>query len=260
MYTPNGNLELLDSEWRKNAYDSLPGFMTTAQGSNNSKLLDIITDLGNVYKNDMLRLTDQMNVNTAKGQLLTDIAKDFGIDRIDNDDDFLRFEVKMEMWKEHLGPGFNSIKKFISYLFNIDEKDFSIISTGLKSIKITNLPFNFDSGSNETLKRNIVGKMLRSILPSEYQLKEVAYQESTEIWLYQGIESPKSPIYESVQQYVSGLEVDANTWFLHRGWRARSHNVSQQLPTINEDVSAQFNIHHAKRFKYIKATQNRKDQ
>lgn len=259
MYKPPVNIS--DQRWSERIHTALPAFMNQNDNSNNQKVLSIYTDYGNAYKNDILDYTDETLVQHASGQMLDRLCADWGVNIVDeNDDEFKKFQIRFQMLRHRLGPGTNDIKGAIEFLFNIPENAFNIISTGIKAIKIVNLPFNFDTGDKNTLKHELIAKYIRGMMPPEYELCDVEYQASAEIWLYQGIEAPKSPIYESVQQYVSGLEVDADTWFLHHAWHARGHNASQQLPPIHEEVNAEYYKHHAKRFKYINATQNRKDQ
>lgn len=178
MYTPDGKMPLTDDAWKKDAYNSLPGFMTTTDDSNNAKLLNIITDLGNVYKNDMLRLTDQINIEEASGSLLTNLAKEYGVVRIDSDDAFLRFEIKFNMFKNTLSPSLNSFNNMMSRLLNVPSSDFNIEQTGVKEYRITNLPWNFDSGANTDLKRELVSSVIQAISPPEFKLDYIEFERT----------------------------------------------------------------------------------
>lgn len=183
MYTPD--YDLLDKTWTREIKDSLPSFMNQSKDSNNQKLLSIFAHLANIYKNDMLCFTSQMNINNATGNLLTNIAKDYGVVRLDSDDSFLRFEIKFNMWKNHMSPNRNDFMSMMSFLLGLNPRDFNVIQTGLKEYKITNIPWNFYNGENSDLKREMVTAIIQAIAPPEFKLDFVEYVKTDRATHYQ---------------------------------------------------------------------------
>ncbi|WP_047021342.1 hypothetical protein [Levilactobacillus brevis] len=163
----------------------LPGKLNQEDDSNNQRLLNIISDIFLAHKNDLLNISDQLRLSKASGQVLTEIAADYGVTRLDDDDDFLRFQVRLQLLKNHSGVTTNDIKKLIATVLSIDPSVFDIDGTdNPEEIEVTNIPFDFNSGDKAEIKRKILTNAIQSMLPPEYLLKDLQYAVTANKPLY----------------------------------------------------------------------------
>lgn len=186
--------DLSNSTLRNWLVSMFPAIMNQEDESNNQKLLNLIADLLNEHKNDLLSISDQVLLNNASGQTLTDIALDYGINRLDDDDDFLRFEVRVQLLENHMGITTNDLKTLIATILNIGTDAFDIIGTGNpEEIKVLNIPFDFNSGDKAEVKRKILTNAIQSMLPPEYLLKDLQYATTVNNQLYVGVHAQSYP-------------------------------------------------------------------
>lgn len=190
MYTPETNLS--NKAWNHQIKSSFPGFMNQKHNSTNQKLLDVVAKIANLYKNDLLYITDQININEASGQILTDIANDYGVERIDNDDSFLRFMVKFQLWKSTMGAGRNDFNNILQFMLNLDANQYNVIQTGIKEYKITNVPWQFNNGNKSKLKRDMITSIIQYVAPPEYKLDFIEYTNRHISTLYRAVTGTKT--------------------------------------------------------------------
>lgn len=172
----------------------LPGKLNQEDDSNNQRLLNIISDIFLAHKNDLLNISDQLRLSKAAGQVLTEIAADYGVTRLDDDDDFLRFQVRLQLLKNHSGVTTNDIKKLIATVLSIDPSVFDIDGTdNPEEIEVTNIPFDFNSGDKAEIKRKILTNAIQSMLPPEYLLKDLQYATTVSNQLYVGVHAQSYP-------------------------------------------------------------------
>lgn len=163
----------------------LPGKLNQEDDSNNQRLLNIISNIFLAHKNDLLNISDQLRLSKAARQVLTEIAADYGVTRLDDDDDFLRFQVRLQLLKNHSGVTTNDIKKLIATILSIDPSVFDIDGTdNPEEIEVTNIPFDFNSGDKAEIKRKILTNAIQSMLPPEYLLKDLQYAVTANKPLY----------------------------------------------------------------------------
>lgn len=173
MYQSDG--DLTDQTLATTTLAAFPGYLNQEDGSNNQAILDIIAQLSTQYKNSLLSISDQVLIDNATGQTLTDLAYDYSVTRIDNDDDFLRFQLKVAILKMHLSTTMNGFKSLISTVLNLDPASFDVEpGSTVESIIIQNLPYAF-SGARRELKEKILTSYLKSMLPVEYNLEEIRW-------------------------------------------------------------------------------------
>lgn len=177
--------DLSDDSLRDWITTMLPGKLNQEDDSNNQRLLNIISDIFLAHKNDLLNISDQLRLSKAAGQVLTEIAADYGVTRLDDDDDFLRFQVRLQLLKNHSGVTTNDIKKLIATVLSIDPSVFDIDGTdNPEEIEVTNIPFDFNSGDKAEIKRKILTNAIQSMLPPEYLLKDLQYAVTANKPLY----------------------------------------------------------------------------
>uniref|UniRef100_UPI00403F904D hypothetical protein n=1 Tax=Lentilactobacillus hilgardii TaxID=1588 RepID=UPI00403F904D len=186
--------DLSDSTLRNWLVSMFPAIMNQEDESNNQNLLNLIADLLNEHKNDLLSISDQALLNNASGQTLTDIALDYGINRLDDDDDFLRFQVRLQLLKNHMGITTNDLKTLIATVLNIGTDVFDINGTdNPEEVEVVNIPFDFNSGDKAEVKRKILTNAIQSMLPPEYLLKDLQYATTVNNQLYVGVHAQSYP-------------------------------------------------------------------
>lgn len=186
--------DLSNSTLRNWLVSMFPAIMNQEDESNNQKLLNLIADILDEHKNDLLSISDQVLLNNASGQTLTDIALDYGITRLDDDDDFLRFEVRVQLLENHMGITTNDLKTLIATILNIGTDMFDIIGTGNpEELKVINIPFDFNSGDKADIKQKILANAIQSMLPPEYLLKDLQYATTVNNQLYVGVHAQSYP-------------------------------------------------------------------
>lgn len=186
--------DLSDDSLRGWVTNMLPGKLNQEDDSNNQRLLNIISDIFLAHKNDLLNVSDQLRLSKAAGQVLTEIAADYGVTRLDDDDDFLRFQVRLQLLKNHSGVTTNDIKKLIATVLSIDPSVFDIDGTdNPEEIEVTNIPFDFNSGDKAEIKRKILTNAIQSMLPPEYLLKDLQYAVTANKPLYVAVHGQAYP-------------------------------------------------------------------
>lgn len=186
--------DLSDDSLRGWVTTMLPGKLNQEDDSNNQRLLNIISDIFLAHKNDLLNISDQLWLSKAAGQVLTEIAADYGVTRLDDDDDFLRFQVRLQLLKNHSGVTTNDIKKLIATVLSIDPSVFDIDGTdNPEEIEVTNIPFDFNSGDKAEIKRKILTNAIQSMLPPEYLLKDLQYAVTANKPLYVAVHGQAYP-------------------------------------------------------------------
>ncbi|KID44304.1 hypothetical protein [Levilactobacillus brevis] len=186
--------DLSDDSLRDWITTMLPGKLNQEDDSNNQRLLNIISDIFLAHKNDLLNISDQLRLSKAAGQVLTEIAADYGVTRLDDDDDFLCFQVRLQLLKNHSGVTTNDIKKLIATVLSIDPSVFDIDGTdNPEEIEVTNIPFDFNSGDKAEIKRKILTNAIQSMLPPEYLLKDLQYAVTANKPLYMAVHGQAYP-------------------------------------------------------------------
>ncbi|QOP54159.1 hypothetical protein HCC75_12390 (plasmid) [Levilactobacillus brevis] len=186
--------DLSDDSLRDWITTMLPGKLNQEDDSNNQRILNIISDIFLAHKNDLLNISDQLRLSKAAGQVLTEIATDYGVTRLDDDDDFLRFQVRLQLLKNHSGVTTNDIKKLIATVLSIDPSVFDIDGTdNPEEIEVTNIPFDFNSGDKAEIKRKILTNAIQSMLPPEYLLKDLQYAVTANKPLYVAVHGQAYP-------------------------------------------------------------------
>lgn len=186
----NTYTDISDEKIIKNVAGKFPSFRNQYDGSNNQKLLAIKAELYNRRKQKLIDVYNLTRIDTAKGVNLTDLAKDYHISRIDDDDDFLRFEIRWQILKSRTPTTMNGLKTLISALLKVDIHEFDVVGTDRpQELKINNIPFNFDHGSHSDLKRKILANAIQTSLPANYVLAGINFYGQSQQDIYVGYTS-----------------------------------------------------------------------
>ncbi|MCU0199862.1 hypothetical protein [Levilactobacillus brevis] len=176
-----------DDSWAQEIVSSLPAVFNQGEDSNNQKVLRIFAKMVNSTKNEILHFSEQRILDNTSGQFLTDLAKDWGVTRIDDDDEFLRFQIRLQKFKGRMGVTDNDFKRLISMVLNIDASSFDVIpGENPEEVQVLNLPFNF-TDNKQRIKRQILKDSLQQMLPLEYLLTEIQYAVNTTAQLQVGM-------------------------------------------------------------------------
>lgn len=176
-----------DDSWVQEIVSSLPAVFNQGEDSNNQKVLRIFSKMVNSTKNEILHFSEQRILDNTSGQFLTDLAKDWGVTRIDDDDEFLRFQIRLQKFKGRMGVTDNDFKRLISMVLNIDTGSFDVIpGENPEEVQVLNLPFNF-TDNKQRIKRQILKDSLQQMLPLEYLLTEIQYAVNTTAQLQVGM-------------------------------------------------------------------------
>lgn len=180
--------DISDDTLRDRVLSSFPAYMNQEDDSNNQRILNIIADMFTQHKNNLLNISKQRLLSTCSGQSLTDLAADYGINRLDDDDNFLRFQIRFQMMKNRIGITTNDIKQLIAVLLDVTIDTFDIVGTdNPEEIEVINIPFSWDSGDKAEVKRTILTNAIQSMLPPEYNLKDLKYSIESPSQLYVGV-------------------------------------------------------------------------
>ncbi|VDG31419.1 hypothetical protein [Lactobacillus buchneri CD034] [Lactiplantibacillus mudanjiangensis] len=180
--------DISDDTLRDRVLSSFPAYMNQEDDSNNQRILNIIADMFTQHKNNLLNISKQRLLSTCSGQSLTDLAADYGINRLDDDDNFLRFQIRFQMMKNRIGITTNDIKQLIAVLLDVTINTFDIVGTdNPEEIEVINVPFSWDSGDKAEVKRTILTNAIQSMLPPEYNLKDLKYSIESPSQLYVGV-------------------------------------------------------------------------
>lgn len=180
-------VDLSDEALTDKILNAFPAVMNQEDGSVNQRLLQTIVAIVLAHKNDMMKLASMSDINNMSGGLLTAKAADWGVARVD-DDAFLRFQIQLAILKSQLGDSMNDLKTLISIALGIDPSIFDIVDGDeIESVKILNLPFNFDTSENRDRKQKLFEQTIQEIMPVEFKLQEIQYSTYSTAHVYVGV-------------------------------------------------------------------------
>lgn len=173
-------IDISDGKVKSDVINELQGFRNSLDDSNNVNLLNIYSEIFNQQKNSLIDINNLVQINKAQGSILDDLASDYGVSRVDSDDEFLRFLLRWSILKSKTATTINGLKLLVSNLLNIDIASFDVVSTNnIEEIELINIPFNFDSGDHANLKRKILANAIQEVLPVEYLLKDIQFSRNS---------------------------------------------------------------------------------
>ncbi|KRN13476.1 hypothetical protein IV37_GL000198 [Fructilactobacillus fructivorans] len=198
----NTDTDLSDKAVKNEVLHSFPSVLLQRPDGNNQRLLNIIGDLSVYSKNGLLDVYKCRQLSYAQGKQLDLIAKEYGIQRIDDDDEFLRFEIRVQIMQNITGSSTNELKKMISFVLDIPINMFDFLPTeNPEELEITDIPFDFISGNKEETKRRILVESIQNMLPPEYKLSDVRYTKSASQKIYYATSSSRDSFNEREPSY-----------------------------------------------------------
>lgn len=184
--------------------------------SNWTGIFEVLNHANYDQREQLKKILDWQQLDNAKGKILDDIGRDYGVNRIDNDDDFYRFLIRLAKIKNHTDGSVNSIYNLISYALQVNPDEFSIkfgyeIDGEPNAIRVDDIPNEYSSDPRKT---RILMKYLEQSIAAGIRLIGLTFQENNINNLYIGMASVTmveetnkmklaSELDNSVHQYVA---------------------------------------------------------
>lgn len=180
--------EFNDDDMRNWILQQLPGVFNQTEDSNNQALLNVIADRFLAAIHDSLRIYRDSALDYASGQELDTIGADWGVDRIDADDDFMRFLIRLARIRSRIGVTENDIIDLISYTLGADPTEFTVESRltevgELEALKIINIPNKYHDSVRKT---ELLGKYIAQSVADEVRILEIQYSTYVNLKIFAG--------------------------------------------------------------------------
>lgn len=166
----------------------LPAFFNQEDASVNQALLDVIAKRFKIIANKIFEISNATQLDKADSGTLDMYAADWGVHRIDSDDDYLRMQIRLAKMRHRIGTTEDDLIRLISYALQADPSEFSLIVDRAqldgepKALKIVNIPDKY----NEERKRNLLIAALQTALLPEIRIIEVQFSTITVAQIYVG--------------------------------------------------------------------------
>ncbi|MGF7436334.1 hypothetical protein [Lentilactobacillus senioris] len=186
------------------------------ENSNWSGIFDILNHANQQERDQIKRFLEWQDLDKAEGKVLDDIGRDYGVSRIDNDDNFYRFLIRLAQLKNHTDGSIDSLYKLISFALQADPSEFVIrlgyeIDGEPNAIHVEDIPNKY---SDDPRKTRILLKYLEESRAAGIRLAGLTFQENNINNLYIGMASVTmfeennkmklaSELDNSVHQYVA---------------------------------------------------------
>ena len=168
-----------ESSIRNRIANEFPAFLTSEDGSANQLLLSIIADQqvddANLFK-DIYQAIWPENLT---GKLLETHAADWGVTRIDSDDEYLKFLIRLAKMKSHMGVTEDDLIRFIAFTTGADPSEFHVITDENQlggdpmAIKVTGIPMHYISDERRS---QLLLKVIQSVVPATVRVVDIEYE------------------------------------------------------------------------------------
>lgn len=181
------NLGLDDDTVRELIMTSQPAMMNQDPDSTIQSILTVITDIILDELGNFRRIYESRSLDRAAGKILDDTAADWGVSRIDNDDDFLRFQIRLARMLSQMGATEDEIINLIAFILQADPTEFDVITDpeqlggDPEAIRFTNIPNKY---SKSQRKKDLLIKSLESAVMPEVKIYGVDFQAQADQGLF----------------------------------------------------------------------------
>lgn len=172
---------------KENIRQGLSAYFNQEDDSVNQALLAMIIYLFDHHREDFTDIIRQMSLDTASSKSLDNYAKDWGVNRIDNDDDYLRLMIRLAKIRHRSGVTEDDLITIIGYALQAPYDEFKLITDRdqlggePEAIKLTNIPNKYSKSPRK--KRLLVEALERSVTP-ETRIVSVDFQAHADSSLY----------------------------------------------------------------------------
>ena len=222
-----------DDTIRQLIITALPGMANQSPDSNNQAILGVIADLIIDEVDEFRKIYESRSLDRANSGALDDIAADWGVSRIDNDDDFLRFQIRLAKMLNRIGVTENDIINLIAFILQADPTEFDVITDpdqlggDPEAVRFTNIPNRY---SKSARKKNLLVKALESAVMPEVKIVSVDFQAVATQTLYVATATKKERSHFAVMDSMRDRAhtTDDNTTVATVTQRQRLHQVSKE--------------------------------
>ena len=183
------DLDLDDDVWRARILDALPAMQSQDEGGTNQAVLNVIADRFIAMLDNFKQIYELRLLDNQEGKTLEDTAADWGVHRIDDDDDFLRFEVRLAKMLNRIGVTENDMIDLIAFILQCDPTEFNLITDpdelggDPEAIRLTNIPNRY---SKSQRKKDLLVKSLEKAIMPEVKIIGVDFQAFADMPMYIG--------------------------------------------------------------------------
>lgn len=147
----------------------LSSYFNQEDDSINQALLAMITHLFDHHTDDLMGIIQQLSLDTANSASLNNYAKDWGVSRIDNDDDFLKLMIRLAQIRHRRGVTEDDLITIIGFALQAPYNEFSLITDRKElngepeAIKLTNIPNTYSKSARK--KQLLISALEHSVTP-----------------------------------------------------------------------------------------------
>lgn len=176
--------------WRK-MVDETSYVFDHDENSNWSGIFDVLNHANQQERDQIKRFLEWQDLDKAEGKVLDDIGRDYGVSRIDNDDNFYRFLIRLAQLKNHTDGSIDSLYKLISFALQADPSEFVIrlgyeIDGEPNAIRVDDVPNKYNGDPRKT---RILLKYLEESRAAGIRLAGMTFQENNVNNIYIGMTS-----------------------------------------------------------------------
>jgi len=159
--------------------------------SNWTALFDILNHSDHVQRQQVQQLRDWKFIDNQSGKALDDTGKDYGVSRIDDNDDFYRFLIRLAKLKNHTDGSVDSLYRLIAYALQAEPNEFVIrfgyeVDGEPNALRIDDVPNSYNT---DTRKTRLLMKYLEQSVAAGIRLVGMTFQEINQNNLYIGMVS-----------------------------------------------------------------------
>ncbi|VDG32894.1 hypothetical protein [Lactobacillus brevis] [Lactiplantibacillus mudanjiangensis] len=177
-----------ESNIRNRIANKFPAFLASEDGSANQLLLSMIADQQVADAKLFKDIYQAIWPENLAGVPLEKYAADWGVTRIDSDDEYLKFLIRLAKMKSHMGVTEDDLIRFISFTTGADPSEFHIITDADQlggdpmAIKVTGIPAHYISDERRT---RLLLKIIQSVVPATVRVIDIEYaaQVDGNLWI-----------------------------------------------------------------------------
>lgn len=203
------DLGLDDDSIRSRIMNGLPAMQSQDPDSTNQAILTVIANAVIRAADNFKMIYELRNLDRQSGKTLDDTAADWGVSRIDNDDDFLRFQVRLAWMLNRIGVTENDIIDLVAFILQCDPTEFDVITDpeqlggDPEAFKLVNVPNKYAKSPRKTA---LLVKSLRGAVMPEVRLDSVEFQANADMPLYVATATTKNLQHFAVMDYMLDRE------------------------------------------------------
>lgn len=152
-----------------NLRNGLSAYFNQEDDSVNQALMSMIIFLFRKHDSDLDEIMRQWSLDNADSFTLDNYAKDWGVERIDNDDEFLRLMIRLAKIRHRSGVTEDDLITIIGFALQAPYSNFSLVTDRSElngepeAIKLTNIPNNYSKSARK--KNLLISALERSVTP-----------------------------------------------------------------------------------------------